>query len=286
MVSDRCGREDGRMIEHRFRFGVVAGTAKTASDWTDIARHAEDRGFGSLLVPDTRGTLSPFAALAAAATVTGTLRVGTYVLSVANRTPGLVVWETSSLDRLSGGRFELGLGGGRPDAARDAEALGVPFGTPADRLARVAATIDAVTAEWAGPVLVAASGPRMLRLAAERADTIALGLPPGAPYERLVETVERVREYAGDRFDDLELHLNLAGVAASPDLLPEWMSRMVGGDPRAMAAAGGIGFLTGTTGEIVDALRRRRDELGISYVAVSAMFADRMAPIVEQLAGS
>jgi alkanesulfonate monooxygenase SsuD/methylene tetrahydromethanopterin reductase-like flavin-dependent oxidoreductase (luciferase family) len=208
------------------------------------------------------------------------------VLSAPNRTPGAVVWETSSLDRLSGGRFELGIGGGRPDAARDAEALGVEFGSPADRLARVAATIDAVGREWAGPILVAASGPRMLRLAAERADVIALGLPPAAPYERLVEAISAVRGYAGDRFDEIELHLNLAGVAASPDALPDWMSRMVGGDPRAMAAAGGIGFLTGTTDEIVDALRRRRDELGISYVAVSAMFMDQMAPIVARLAGS
>jgi probable F420-dependent oxidoreductase len=284
------------MTDRRFRFGVVAGLARTAPEWAAMARRAEELGYGNLLIPDTLHTLSPFPALAVAAANTVSLRVGTYVLSAPNRTPAMVAWETASLDFLSGGRFELGIGGGRPDAARDAEALGVEFGAAPQRLRRVADTIAAVKATPSGrgpkpsqtphpPILVAASRPRMLRLAAEQADIVALGLPPDAPYERLAGTVAEVRAYAGDRFDALELHLNLVAVADRADRIPDAVSRMVGGDPGAMAAAGGIAFLTGTRAEMIDTLRRRRDDLGISYVAVNGMFMEAFAPIVERLAG-
>src|SRR5690349_8642176 len=111
------------MTEREFRFGVVAGTAATGAEWAATARRAEDLGYDTFLVPDTLHTLEPFAALATAATATRTLRVGTYVLSAPNRSAGMVAWQTESLQRLSGGRFELGIGGGRPGAERDAEAL-------------------------------------------------------------------------------------------------------------------------------------------------------------------
>lgn len=285
------------MTDRRFRFGVVAGLARTSAEWTATARRAEELGYATLLVPDTLGTLSPFSALAAAATSTRTLRVGTYVLSAPNRTPGMVAWETASLDLLSGGRFELGLGGGRPNAAADAATLGVDFGTPSDRVQRLVETIRAVKhlAPAAGPrpvqqprppILVAASGPRVLRFAAQEADIVALGLPPDTPPEQLAATAAKLRAYAGDRFDALEVHLNLVAVAESPDHVPDWVSRMVGGDPRAMAANGGVAFLTGTPAAMIETLRRRRDELAISYIAVNAMFMEQLAPIVEQLAGT
>jgi probable F420-dependent oxidoreductase len=276
-----------------FRFGIVTGLAPTGAEWTGTARRAEDLGYDTLLIPDTAHTIAPFPALAAAAACTRTLRVGTYVLSAANRTPGLVAWETQSLQLLTGGRFELGLGGGRPAAEQDAAALGADFGTPAERLRRVAATIDAVrarhdsgplgTPQPPAPILIAASRPRMLRLAAERADIVALGLPPQSTEDELAGTVATLRDVAGSRFDALELHVNVAAVAESADAVPPWVSRMVGGDPRAMAAAGGIGFLLGPPAQIADLLRRRRAELGISYIAVNAMFMAEFAPVIALL---
>src|SRR5689334_20512950 len=159
------------MTEREFRLGVVAGKAPSGAEWAATARRAEELGYDTLLIPDTVHTYAPFAALAAAAAVTSSLRVGTYVLSAPNRSPGLVAWEAETLQQLSDGRFELGVGGGRPGAERDAEALGGRFGTPADRLARVADTIAAVRKlETAPRVLVAASRPRMLALAPEQAD--------------------------------------------------------------------------------------------------------------------
>jgi probable F420-dependent oxidoreductase len=284
------------VADHRFRFGVVAGLSRTAEEWAALARRAEDLGYDSLLIPDTLNTLSPFAALAVAATSTQCIRVGTYVLSAPNRPPAMVAWESASLDLLTNGRFELGLGAGRPGAAQDAETLGVDFGSAHQRIQRVVDTIRAVKGGTAigpmpvqqphPPILVAARAPLMLRVAAEHADVVALALPPDADGHRLAATVAQLREIAGTRFDDLELHLNVAAVAATPDDVPDWVSRMVNGDPRAMAARGGIGFLTGSQAKITDTLHRRRDELSISYVAVNAMFMDGLAPVVAHLAAS
>jgi probable F420-dependent oxidoreductase len=284
------------MTERDFRFGIVTGLAASGAAWTAAARRAEDLGYDTLLIPDTVNTLAPFPALAAAAASTRTLRVGTYVLSAPNRTPGMVAWETKSLHTLTGGRFELGLGGGRPGADRDAAQLGADFGTPGERLRRVEATIHAVrelrdvgsaaAPQPPPPILVAASRPRMLRLAAEHADIVAFGLPPQSQEDELAGMVADLRNHAGSRFDSLELHLNVAAVAENAHAVPEWVSRMVGGDPRAMASAGGIAFLLGTPAEIADVLRRRRDDLGISYIAVNAMFMEEFAPVIARLRGT
>ena len=266
-----------------FRFGVVAGKAPSGAQWAATARRAEELGYDTLLIPDTLNTFAPFAALAAAAAVTSTLRVGTYVLSAPNRPPGLVAWETETLQQLSDGRFELGLGGGRPGAERDAEVLGSEFGPPGARLERVAETSAAVRKLDNAPrVLVAASRPRMLRLAAQ-ADIVALGLPPRATEPELARTVSTLQEAAGDRFARLELHLNVAAIAPTPDEIPPWVSRMVGGDPREMAAAGGVAFLTGSAEQIADLLCRRREEFDVSYIGVSGLFMEQFAPVIELL---
>lgn len=272
------------MTERAFRFGLVSAMADSGAAWADTARRAEDLGFDTLLVPDTLHTLAPFPAVATAAASTTALRVGTYVLSAPNRSPALVAWESETLQLLSGGRFELGVGGGRPGAERDAVALGGDFGTPADRLRRVKDTIEAVRATKSPPrILVAAGKPRMLRLAAELADTVALGLPPQATEDELAATVAGLREVAGGRFDSLELHVNVAAVADDAGTVPQWVSRAVGGDPQAMAAGGGIAFLLGSVEQIADQLLRRRDTFGISYIAVNGMFAEQFAPVIARL---
>jgi alkanesulfonate monooxygenase SsuD/methylene tetrahydromethanopterin reductase-like flavin-dependent oxidoreductase (luciferase family) len=259
------------MTDHLFRFGAVAGQATGGDSWTRLARRAEDLGYATLLIPDTLGTLSPFSAAAAAAAVTTTLRVGTYVLSVANRTPRAVAWESATLQSLSGGRFELGLGAGRPDAERDAAELGVRFGTPGERVERLAETIDAVKDV---PILVAAAGTRLLRLAAAKAATIALGLPPHYTEEQVAAKLDELYELAGDRFPGLELAMNLAAAGAEP---PAWLGPL---DDTA------TGVLRGTPDEMAQVLRRRRDRLGISYVSVNAQYMDAFAPVVERLAGT
>ena len=284
--------------ERRFRFGAVAGFGRSGQEWAANARRIEQLGFSTLLCPDGTGTFAPFQALSAAAAATSTLRLGTYVLASPLRTPGEVAWESASLDVLSGGRFELGLGAGRPDAERDAARLGVPFAAPGERIRRIEQTLQAVRTRFARSdeasrydavrgvqpqpaVLVAGNGPRMLRLAAREADTLALGLPPRSTEDDLQAKANEVRAIAGDRFDRLELNLNIALVG---DDYPPQAAAWLGADPRDLIRDGSITVLVGSARQMADTLLRRRDRAAVSYVSVNAMFADQFAPVIELLA--
>src|SRR4051794_2597642 len=229
----------------RFRFGVVSAHARDGDDWAAQARRVEELGFDCLLVPDTARTLAPLIAAAVAGSATSRLRVGSFVLAAPLRPAGMVAWEAATLQQLTGGRFELGLGTGRPQAAADAAALGAAFGTPAERIAQVVATIEAVRARPGAPrILVAASGPRMLELAADLADTIAFGLPPTADDDRLGAAVDVVRKAAGDGFDRLELSINLLA-AGTLEQTPDWLRQQLGTDVATLAAAGSYAVLAG-----------------------------------------
>lgn len=122
--------------ERAFRFGITNGAVADMASWTDAARRAESLGYATFLMPDTLRTPAPLPALAAAAAATSTLRVGTWVLCDSLRNPRMLAWEVASLDQLSGGRVELGLGAGRPDAEQDARRLDVAYGSPRERIDR------------------------------------------------------------------------------------------------------------------------------------------------------
>jgi len=271
----------------RFRFAVVAAPSPDAADWAAEARRIEGMGYGTLLVPDTTQTAAPLLAAAVAAATTTTLRVGSYVLAAPLRPPTVVAWEAQSMQTLTGGRFELGLGAGRPDAARDAAALGVSYGSPSERIALVAATVSAVRArcgERCPPVLIAGSGPRLLALAGRVADCVAIGLGPRAGKVELARAVDVVREAAGERFDALELALNL--IAAGDGDPPPSVRLPAGTHVADLAAAGSVSVLSGSVGQVADELVRRRDLLGISYLSINAGYAQAFAPVVERLAGT
>jgi alkanesulfonate monooxygenase SsuD/methylene tetrahydromethanopterin reductase-like flavin-dependent oxidoreductase (luciferase family) len=240
-------------------------------------------GFTSLLIPDTLHTLSPNVAAASAAAVTTSLRVGPYVLSAPNRTPGQVAVETAGLATLTDGRYELGIGAGRPDADGDAAVFGMPFGSPGQRIGQVVATIAAVRERSPGTrILVAGSGPRVLRTAGELADTVAVGLPPHADESVLAEAVARVREGAGDRFDDVEISLNLFAVGGH---VPSFALQAMGVDLDRLRAGGSISLLDGTLQEMVDELQRRRERHGLSFLATNIDAMEALAPVAERLTG-
>ena len=284
--------------ERRFRFGAVAGFGRTGQEWTAAARHIEQLGFSTLLCPDVTGMFAPFQALSAAAAATSTLRLGSYVLAAPLRTPGEVAWETASLDVLSGGRFELGVGAGRPAAEHDAARLGLPFGTPAERVSRIEQTLQAVRVRYAAsdgasrndaargvqqprpPVLVAGTGPRMVHLAAREADILALGLPPHSTEDDLAAKAGQVRAIVGEAFGRLELNLNIALVG---DEIPPHAASWLGADPRELIRNGSIAVLAGSARQMADSLLRRRDRTAVSYISVNAQFADRFAPVIELL---
>jgi probable F420-dependent oxidoreductase len=294
----------------KFRFGVVAASARSGDEWIARARRAEALGYASLVIPDNlRYTLAPLPALAMAAAATRSLRLGTYVLANDLRHPVLLAKDVATLDLLSGGRFELGIGAGRPDSAAENRMLGLPFDSGAVRVARLAESLAILKKLLAGqhpdgngsyyrsaeaevsplpaqqprvPILVAGSGRQMLSLAAREADIIALGLPPDAPAATVAERIGWIRAAAGDRFADIELNINLMAVG---DQVPRQVAARLGLTAKDLAERGSIAALVGTTDQMCEQLLARRERLGISYVLVSDELMEPFAPVVEQLSG-
>ncbi|MFD7074018.1 TIGR03621 family F420-dependent LLM class oxidoreductase [Nocardioides sp. NPDC059952] len=289
-----------------FRFGVVAAQAPTGAAWSDLAHRVESAGYDTLVMPDNVSFgHAVFPALAAAAAVTTRLHVGTYVLANDFRHPVQVAKESATLSVLSGGRFELGLGAGRPDSARENAMLGLGFDPPGVRVDRLVESIGIIKRLLAGetvtvdgphhraveasvlpygtdpqqvPILVAGGGPRMLRIAGEHADIAALGIPFSAEEPEALAAVDHVR--SADR-PAPELNMNLMAVG---ETVPRYLAGRL--DPAALAAQGAVGVVTGSAEEMADQLRERRERLGVSYVLVGDELMEAFAPVVGLLAGS
>jgi alkanesulfonate monooxygenase SsuD/methylene tetrahydromethanopterin reductase-like flavin-dependent oxidoreductase (luciferase family) len=274
-------------MSHPFRFGVISAPRGPADGWLGHARRIADLGYSTLLSPDGTALHAPFVALTAAAVAVPGLRVGTFVLAAPLRAPRQAAWEGHSLSTLSGGRFDFGIGTGRPDAQGEAESFGRSWGTGADRLAGVRDSVAALR-EFDGdqrhtPVMIAAGGPKALELAADVADIVALAANPQSPREAVVALAHGVRSRAGDRAEHIELALNLFVVG---DDVQPWMRQFLRVDPAELHRQDSPGALRGTPREMADQLLRRRDELGVTYYAVAEDFVDALAPVVEVLADS
>jgi probable F420-dependent oxidoreductase len=284
------------------------------------ARRSEDLGYEALLVPDHLGRqLSPIAALSAAAAATSRLRIGSYVFANDFRHPLMLAREAATLDLLSGGRFELGLGAGwRTDDYRQ---LGYDYAPPGRRIDRLEEAIVLVKRLLAGervthagkhyrldraavaprpiqrphpPIIMGGGGPRMLRLAAREADIVGLipqfnarGRPiltdvTEAAAERKVETV---RKAAGDRFERLVIDLFIAdaGMVGSGQPLPR--SLAAAGKGAVTGLIGSPYLLYGTLGQLRERLERRRARTGISAYSIPQAALEAMAPLVGALAG-
>ncbi|MBF6173183.1 LLM class flavin-dependent oxidoreductase [Nocardia blacklockiae] len=252
---------------------------RSGADWARTARTAEERGYHTLLLPDTLNTASPFPALAAAAAVTTTLRLRPNVLAAPLRPAAATVRETAALQLLSDGRFELGIGIGRPDAQAETERLGLPWGSATARRDHLAATVAAVRAavDPAPPVVIAASGPRMLALAAEIADRVLIALLPHATEDDLATAVARVRDHT-DR--PVAFTTQLVGIG---DEMPRWPGSWTVPDAAALRAAGAVGLLPADPGAAAEVLRQREEKYGIDELIVPGDLADAFAPVLERL---
>ncbi|MGI5131663.1 LLM class flavin-dependent oxidoreductase [Pseudonocardia sp. CA-107938] len=269
-----------------FRFGVVATPQGAGPDqWIATARRVEELGYESLLMPDGIQLLSPFPSLTLAAHVTERLRVGTFVLAGPLRTPYQAAWDAHTTTVLTGGRFDLGIGTGRPVVKEAAATVGLPYGSAAERLAQVERTVE-ILRELDGdvrtPVLMAAGGPKSRAVAARLADTVTLAADALAPRSELEAMAASVRAEAGDRADDIELAMNIFVVGEE---LPPWTEKFIGADVQSLIAADSMTMLRGTTDEIVDELQRRRETIGVSSISVNQAFFEQLAPVVERLAG-
>jgi probable F420-dependent oxidoreductase len=320
---------------HRpFRFAIQAasppgGTAAPPSAWPELARKVEGLGYSVLTVSDhfdDQYAITP--ALMAAADATTTLRVGALTYSNDYRHPVVLAKEAATIDALSGGRFELGLGAGW--MTTDYEQSGIALDRPGVRIERLAEALDVITGLWAEgpctvegrhyvvrdldgfpkpvtstgsparpgpPILVGGGGRKILTLAARRADIIGLNIAlgsgridasagPTATDRSTLEKVGWIRDAAGDRFDQIELHVrvHLAAVTDDRRALAEALGPALGLSPEAAMASPHA--LAGSVGEIVEQCLERRERYGISYVGLSVDAIDAMAPVVERLAGT
>lgn len=293
---------------HRpFRFGVVTAYAQSHTAWITTARRVEELGYATLLIPDrvSIGSLAPLTALAVAAQATTSLRIGSYVLCNEYRHPVLLAREAATLDLLSEGRFELGLGAGVGPS--EFQQMGIPFANAGTRVGHLEEALQLMkqlfteeTVNFSGkyytitelkgnirpvqqphlPLLVAGAGERMLKLAAREANIIAIGSKitaqgPDPTDATMEQKIAWIKEAAGERFADLELSQTVYDLMITDSGTD--LSTQAGGPP--------IPKRPMSTGQAVAYLLEQRDRYGFSYLQVYEGQMENFAPVVARLAG-
>lgn len=262
------------------RFGVVAPLMTDVPDWRDRARRIGDLGYSTLLVPDFPLTQpAPAPMLATIAAITD-LRVGTWVYASPLRPAWLTAWEAHSLSLLTDGRFEMGIGTGRPgieDELREKGVSDVP--PPRERLTQIRETVTRLR-ELDGPDLhtpvgMAVLGPKARALAAEVADTVTFVLGDH-PRDEVARMASDFRAVA-----DVELAL---AVPVIGDTVAAHMAHPAT-DTAALHKADAMTVLPADPAAAAEEIQRRHEEMGFSYFIFGADFAEKFAPIVAELAG-
>ncbi|GAA3579738.1 LLM class flavin-dependent oxidoreductase [Kribbella ginsengisoli] len=273
------------MTNRAFRFGVVGSADRGAEEWKRTVRRAAGLGYSTVLMPDGLQLLSPFPTLAVAA-MAADIRVGTFVAAAPLRPPRSAAWDAHTLSVLTDGRFDFGIGTGRPQAEQQVNEVGLPWGSAKERRDQVRETLDQLAkldGDQHTPIMLASGGPRSLALAAARADIVSLAKPATAPREEMLQLTHELRELAGERADQIELAMNL--FAAGTTELPAWSKKATGLDPADLEKSDSLMLLRGTPQEMADELQRRRDEFGASYITINTDYLDELAPVVEMLNG-
>jgi len=264
----------------RFRFGVVAPLTTDLPTWRDRVRRIAGSGYSTLLMPDVpQWQPAPGPTLAVAAALAD-LRVGTWVYASPLRPPWMMAWEAHSLSVLTDGRFEMGVGTGRPGIEDELRERGLPVLPPSERLAQVRETVTALRdldgPDLHTPVVMAVRGPKALALAADLADTVNLAL---AADESRVEAARLACDFRAIRDVELAQHVPVIGSNVAPFMAPPDT------DPAALHAADSLAVLPDNPAAAAEEIQRRREEIGFSYFVFGADFADTLAPVVAELAG-
>lgn len=309
----------------RLRFGAELGQPLPGLTWEQSVRRLEELGYSTLFVPDHfQEQLGPIAAMASAAVLTDTLTVGSLVLDNDYRHPVPLAMELATIDRLSGGRLEVGIGAGWKRL--DYDQSGIPMDPPKVRVDRLIESVQVLRALFrpdpvsfegehyrldgvvgtpphspdGPPILIAGGAKRMLRFAGAHADIVGVNpsihsgaIDADAARDSLAERMDEkfawVREGAGDRYDELEFNAWLAVAMVTDDATA--VAEMIApgfGIPAEEAATALDSPMTliGTVDEICDRLLARRDRWGFSYHVVPADAVEALAPVVARLAGT
>jgi probable F420-dependent oxidoreductase len=318
-----------------FRFGCQAYNAASRAEWKDKARRAEDLGYSSFMLADHYigpgpaltatnhpvQSLAAVPAIAVAAEATTSIKVGARVMCIDYRNPAVLVKEMATLDLLSDGRLEMGLGAGWLQG--EYEAMGVPWDPAGVRITRLGevvrmakllmadgevnfegqAGVRAVGFEGLPktvqrphpPIMIGGGAERVLKLAGREADIVSFNFDnssgkigpdvPTSGADAVLRKVAWVREGAGDRFDQIELEIGayFTFVSDQGAQIAEGMAARFGMSAEQMLSH--PHGLFGPVDSICDELERRREQFGISYVTVGDSVAEAFAPVVARLAG-
>jgi probable F420-dependent oxidoreductase len=312
-------------ISRRFRFGVLVSRADSLADWRETARRAEASGYSTLLIADHFGQqLAPVPALVSAAEATARLRVGTFVLDNDFRHPAAAAKEAATVDLLTDGRLEFGIGAGWN--AADYTSTGIAFESAGTRVSRLQEALHIIKAFFNGgdasagqvtfhgrhyqvkalqavprpvqrprpPILLGAAGRRMLQLAAREADILNFPDRPsrgvstaGNPALGITfdEQLDIVREAAGDRYSQLELSaLCIPRITDDVAGTVEALARQMQTTPAIVQAMPGA--LVGSLDAIADKLQANREQFDLSYAVIPGASLSALGPVVARLAGS
>ena len=305
-----------------FRFGFSLDGLDGPEEIASRVRRAEDMGYSAVVMTDHFDDRhGPLVAMAAVALATTSLRVGTMVLANDYRHPAVLAKELASLDQVSGGRLEIGMGAGW--MASDYQQAGMQFDRPGVRIERLDEAVTVLEGcfgegifDFEGehyrisgldsqpkpvqqprpPLLMAGGGPRMLALAARRADIVGVNpslhsgaidehAGPTATAEATDHKLAVVRDAAGERFGSIELQtrVHLGVITDDAPALASAAAPAFG--ITAEEALGSPHALMGTVDECVAAIEGWRERWGISYISFTGDSAEAMAPVVERLAG-
>ena len=319
-----------------FRFGLQAYAADSAAEWCDLARSAEDLGYSCFSVADhyfgpgkamteashPAQNLAAIPAMTMAAAVTDHILIGSRVMCVDYHQAVVLAKSLATIDLLSDGRLEAGLGAGW--IASEYEAMGIPMDRAGVRIERLIEYVELTRAFFAGrdldldgnhvkvtnmtatpaavqkggpKIMIGGGSPRVLRAAGRLADIVSInfdnsagkigarGIGSGTP-AGTAEKVGWIREGASDRAEEIEIEIGayFTTITKNGAATREKMGAAFGMSGDDLAAYPHA--LVGSIGEVCETLQRRREDYGISYVTVGAAAMEEFAPIVERLAGT
>jgi probable F420-dependent oxidoreductase len=308
-----------------FRFAVQGTKARAGSEWRVLAERAEDLGYTTLFVADhylgpgpaareaslPPQHLAPIAAMATAAAVTTTLRVGCRVFCIDYHVPAVLAKEAATIDLLSDGRLEFGIGAGW--SAAEYRAMGLTFEPAATRVDKLEEVVAFVKAHWSGEplaegysglplpvqqphprIMIGGSKRRVLSLAAREADIVSLANVAfdavndagRTPAEEAVHRLGLVEEAAGDRLHGLDIESSpfFTAITDDPGAAAERVAEMLQIPPDGLLDHPNV--LIGTVDEVVERLQERRERFGVNYVTVQQAQIDEFAPVVARLRGT